>query len=221
MMLFKLKHFIAATVLFFSGLANAGLILVEQYDDFWSQDVNSLINYANNNTASASGYFEYIDFTDDPSGFAGLIPGSNPWPSAAAVGATGTSNPLNDTFFAKITGDFNVLAFDNYFFRTFNDDGVFLYVDGQLILSDSRLHGEEQFIVSKELAAGLHSFELYFFENGGEASLEFSVADSSQNFVHFNAPNSPLAIVDVPAPATLSIFTLGLVCLVSRKKSKQ
>ena len=73
----------------FSFQANAAL-LVEQYDDFWSANVNALISYADNNAASASGLFEIIDFTDDPAGFAGAIPGSNPWPSAAAAGAAGT-----------------------------------------------------------------------------------------------------------------------------------
>lgn len=212
-----IKGAIVASVLLFSAVANAGLIMVEQYNGYQSNNVDNLISYANNNTATTVSYWEYIDFTDDPAGFAGLIPGSSPWPSAAAAGISGTAHPLNNTFFAKITGDFTVLAFDQYYFRTFNDDGVFLFVDGQLILADTNYHPEELFIVSKELAAGLHSFELYFFEAGGEASLEFSVADSSQNFVHFNAPNSPFIIVDVPAPASLAIFALGLLCLVSRK----
>lgn len=214
---------VAATALIaLSGIANASLLLVEQYDDFWSRDVNQLISYANNNGASSSAYWGEIDFTDDPRGFAGDIPGGNPWPSAESANAVGTDHYLNNTFFARITGEFLTTVADNYFFRTFNDDGVFVYIDGELVINDPTLHPEKRFEGSKALAAGVHNIEVYFFENGGEASLELSVANSSRNFTHFNDANSPVSLTaKIPEPTTLAIFGLGLLGLAARtRKSK-
>jgi hypothetical protein len=221
MKLSSLKVIAAAAVLSLSSFANAGLMLVEQYDDYWSTDVNNLINYAANNEASTSAYWGEIDFTDDPNGFAGDIAGSNPWPSATVSGATGTNHALNNTFFARITGQFLVSADDNFFFRTFNDDGLFLYVDGELVIEDKTLHPEKRFEGNKFLSAGVHSVELFFFENGGEASLEFSIADSKRQFAHFNDANGPVSLAtEVPEPTTLAIFALGILGLASRKSRK-
>jgi len=221
MKLSSLKLVAVAALLALSNIASASLMLVEQYDDYWSADVNNLINYAANNNASTSAYWGEIDFTDDPSGFAGDIAGSNPWPSATAANATGTGHPINDTFFARITGSFLTAADDDFFFRTFNDDGLFLYIDGELVISDNTLHPEKRFDGTKFLTAGVHNVELYFFENGGEASLEFTIADSSKKFAHFNDVNGPVSLAtEVPEPSTLAIFALGLFGLAARKKRK-
>ncbi len=200
--------------------ANAGLFLVEQYDDFWSTDVNQLKDYADNNIASSSALWGAIDFTDDPDGFAGDIAGSNPWPSAN--GAIGTGQAINQTFFAKITGDFFTSVADTYFFQTYNDDGVFVFIDGELVIDDSSLHPERRFEGSKSLDVGSHSVELYFFENSGEASLEFSIADSSRNFMHFNDPQGAVSLTatSVPEPSTLAIFALGMMGLSARRFKK-
>lgn len=192
------------------GSASASL-LVEQYDDFWSQDVNALKAYAAANIASSSAEWDVIDFTDDPNGFAGAIPGSNPWPSAAAANASGTSHSLNNTFFARITGDFFVGTADTYTFRTFNDDGVFLFVDDSLTINDPNLHPEREFTGSQYLSSGIHSIELYFFENGGEASLEFTLADSSGIYTHFDNPDLQ---TPVPEPGTMILFSIGCLSLV-------
>ena len=223
-MKFKFVNAALAAIIFsvscFVNMANAELLLVEQYDDFWSTDVNQLINYANNNVASSSTSWGIIDFTDDPSGFAGEIPGSNFWPSANGVNL-GISHPINQTFFARITGDFSTSVADTYFFQTYNDDGVFLYIDGELIISDSGIHPEQKFEGSKLLGIGNHTIDLYFYENGGEASLEFTVADSSKNFMHFNDSQGAVTLVSVPEPSTLAIFSLCLIGLVSRRFNKK
>ena len=197
------------SLMLLSVQAHASL-LVEQYNDYWSQSLSSLVDYANNNDASASGYYDIIDFTDDPAGFAGEIPGSNAW-----------LTDDTDTFFAKIFGEFETTFNDTFWFRTFNDDGVFVIVDGELIINDPTLHPEQKFTASKYLETGIHTVELYFFENSGEASLEFSVANSSQEYGHFFGEDSPFQVPvtqNVPEPATLGALLLGLVTMVGRKR---
>jgi len=191
-----------------SSQANAALF-VEQYLGFQSNNVNVLKNYADNNVADTSTYWDIIDFTDDPGGFAGALPGSNPWPSAAAAGVSGTGG-INNVFFAKITGNFYVPTLDDYIFRTFNDDGVFLFIDGLITINDASYHPEREFQGTQRLGQGVHSVELYFFENGGEASLEFSLADSSGTFTHFDNPALQVPQQNIPEPSVITLMVLAI-----------
>ncbi|HEY1100182.1 MAG TPA: Ig-like domain-containing protein, partial [Myxococcota bacterium] len=88
----------------------------------------SLRSHASANKANYTVSTTVVDFTDDPGGFAGEIPGSTPWPAAAATGTSGTGG-INDQFFARVTGQISVPVTDTYTFRTFNDDGVYLRVN--------------------------------------------------------------------------------------------
>lgn len=155
---------------------------VQQYSGYRSTSLTDLQNYAANNAASYTVTSGVIDYTDDPAGFAGLIPGSMPWPAAQANGATGTAHPLNDNFFVRITGQVNVALADTYTFRTYNDDGVFLRVDNQLIINDPGIHPEIERTGDITLNPGTYAIELYFFEFGGEASLEFSYKNSTGSY---------------------------------------
>ena len=218
----KIFLYSLTTIFLFIGNAEA-TFLVEQYDDFWSLDVNDLIAYATANDASTSADWDYIDFTDDPSGFAGEIEGSNPWPSAAAAGVTGTSNALNQTFFALITGDFYISETGTYSFRTYSDDGVFLYIDGALVINDGTLHVETINTAELLLSTGIHSVELYFFENSGEASLEFSIASEDGDYTHFDNDSYQIptgGTNPVPEPSTVLLFGLGIVGLVGSARKR-
>jgi VCBS repeat-containing protein len=154
---------------------------VEQFTGYQSNNLSALEIYAANNTAKYIVETNVIDYTDDPAGFSGELPGSSPWPAAQANGVTGIGG-INNVFFARITTEFSVSAADTYTFRTFNDDGVFLKIDGNLIIDDAGYHGESVHTGSIALTPGAHTVELFFFENGGEASLELSVSDSSGVF---------------------------------------
>lgn len=155
------------------------IFTVQQYVGASSNNLSVLENYAANNPASYTIETNVIDFTDDPNGFAGELPGSSPWPAEVATGYSGTSSYVNNNFFALIITEFSVTDADIYTFRTFNDDGVFLRIDGQLIIADTGYHPESPFEGSISLAPGNHTLELYFFEGGGEASLELSVRNST------------------------------------------
>ncbi|NTV02983.1 MAG: DUF4347 domain-containing protein, partial [Chlorobiaceae bacterium] len=181
-------------------------LTVQQYTGFQSNVLNTLRTYASTHTANYTVTAEVIDYTDDPSGFAGLIPGSYRWPAAVATNYYGTDG-INNNFFARITGSFYVNTQDNYTFRTYNDDGVFLIIDGNYgspVISDNGYHGEQQYTGTVNLAVGTHTVELFFFENGGEASLEFAVKSSTSDYGHIGSTN-PL----FTKPATYDTGVIG------------
>ncbi|MDP3515955.1 MAG: VCBS domain-containing protein [Pseudohongiella sp.] len=165
-----------------TGKTQLAPFTVQQYLGYRSQSLADLQNYAANNAASYTVTTNIIDYTDDPGGFAGEIPGSTPWPAAAATGATGTSHPTNNNFFVRITGQINVTVADTYTFRTFNDDGVFLRVNNTLVINDPGIHAEEVRTGTIALTPGVYPIELFFFEYTGEASLEFSYKSSSGSY---------------------------------------
>lgn len=160
---------------------------LDQYTNYWSSKLSDLQNYVKNFTPTNSSKLyskivDVVDFTDDKAGFAGELPYDLPWPAAEATNYFRTDG-INNNFFAKISTTFDVSLAGKYRFRTFNDDGVFLLIDNKLVINDPTLHPEVVFTGDIELAAGNHDLQLFFFENGGEASLEFSVSqyDSAAN----------------------------------------
>jgi hypothetical protein len=140
-----------------------------------------------------------IDFTDDPNGFAGEIPGSNPWPLAAAAGQTHPPPPgvdyrataENNFFVARISGTIHISTADTYNFRTYGDDGLRLRVGGTDVIVDNAYHAEEQRNGSIYLEPGSYSVELVFFEGAGEASLEFTVAQGNGPYGHVGGIGGP------------------------------
>jgi len=155
---------------------------VQQFLGFQSNNLATLQSYAASHAANYTVQTNVIDYTDDPGGFAGELPGSTRWPAAEAQNVNGTAESINNTFFARITANFSVATADTYTFRTYNDDGVFLLIDNTLVISDTGYHPEAPFTGSIALAPGNHSIELFFYENGGEASLEFSARNSTGSF---------------------------------------
>lgn len=202
------------------SLAQAATFSVEQYLGYvdTTPTLAEMSNYAATTAADYTALVNVIDFTDDPNGFVGAIPGSNPWPAEAATGNSGTSASVNNNFMARITATFNVTTPDTFTFRTFNDDGVVLLVNGDAVITDLTFHPEQQFSGTKALGAGAHSIELFFFEAGGEASLEFSIADSSGNF-SLDGGGNVVAPVPLPASAAMLLGALGFLTFARRRKS--
>ena len=156
---------------------------VEQWVGYNSDKLSNLQTYAANNSPDYTVYTSVVDYTDDPGGFAGEIPGSTPWPAAQATGES-TTGGINNNFFARLTTQILITEADTYTFRTFNDDGVFLLVNNDYIISNSGYFAETAFEGTKYLEPGIYPLELYFYEGGGEASLELSYKNSTGIYQH-------------------------------------
>jgi len=144
-----------------------------------------------------------IDYTDDPLGFQGEITGNSPWPLAVSLGQTGTGATANSDFAARISGLLNISVADTYRFRTYSDDGVRLRINGTTVIQDDTYHAEQVNNGSIFLSPGAYLVDLVFFEGGGEASLEFSMAGSTGNFALVGLlPGTSTSPSAVPEPST-------------------
>ena len=209
--LVKSSKLVAATLLLGSLIpssASAGL-LVEQWLGAGNGGLAGVDNAIAARTADFSAVFDIIDFTDDPAGFAGLIPGSVFWPAAGNVNL-GTSASVNNDFGARISGSIFISVADSYTFRTYADDGVRLRIGGATVISDNGYHPEEQRLGNIFLNPGTYSLDLIFFEGGGEASLEFSVAQGNGAFGHVGALGGPTSTTSNVPDSSSTVTLLGL-----------
>ena len=73
----------------------------------------------------------------------------------------------NNDFGIVATGQIWIPEAGTYFFGTNSDDGSELWIDGEMVVDNSGLHGAQDRFGSKDLAAGLHNIVYYMFERGG------------------------------------------------------
>lgn len=74
-----------------------------------------------------------------------------------------------DTFSIRWIGTVDAEYTEEYSFRTFTDDGVRLWIDGDPIINDWAIHPPKVNEASKLLTAGQHSIMMDYFENTGDA----------------------------------------------------
>ncbi|MBW1644893.1 MAG: PKD domain-containing protein [Deltaproteobacteria bacterium] len=91
---------------------------------------------------------------------------------------SGSPGPgVNNDFSARWTGTLQVPADGYYCFKSFNDDGTRLYVDGNLLIDDWHSHAPaERYSPVIYLAAGAHDFQLDFYDGccGAQAKIYWS-----------------------------------------------
>lgn len=207
-MKFVLSAALGLSMSFAASSVGATTFTVEQFlrGSEFDTSLSAMKAYADSTPADAIVQTQVIDYTDDfPHGSAGVFEGVNPWPVAEANGSSGRNASDNSYFFVRITADFFVPEADTYTFRTFNDDGLFLSIDDNLVIEDAFAHQEREFTGEATLSAGNHSLEIFYFELLGESALEFSFADSSGVFMQTAGNVAP-----VPAPAAVWLLLSGL-----------
>ncbi len=79
-------------------------------------------------------------------------------------------------FGASITGCLSVSSSSIYPFALNSDDGSLLFIDGTLVVDNGGAHAPVTVTGSTLLAAGMHSFEVQFYEDfGGESGVDLTL----------------------------------------------
>lgn len=111
-------------------------------------------------------------------------------------GLTGPGNAVRaDNFSARWAGVFSFIA-GNAKFTATADDGVRVWLDGALIIDAWVQQGPTAYEVTKPVTAGDHAVKVEYFEQGGEALIQFGW----QNVATTPAPTPVPAPVPMPAP---------------------
>jgi hypothetical protein len=115
------------------------------------------------------------------------------------------------SFGADITGTLNVSSLGNYIFTLNSDDGSMLYIDGSLVVNNGGAHGPQSINGVASLAAGIHTFEVQFYEDfGGPSGVDLYLP---QGVSYGGEP--------VPEPSTVLLLCAGLGgLLILRRKPK-
>ena len=83
-----------------------------------------------------------------------------------------TPRKRDTNFGIKYTGYITVPATGLYTFGTVADDGTALLIDGQTVIGSNGPHGATPASGQVALAAGPHPFTLFYFQDGGDYSLQ-------------------------------------------------
>ena len=101
-------------------------------------------------------------------------------------GMNGPGNGVgNDDFQVKWTGGIYAETTGSYQFRSYTDDGLRLYIDGQLIIDHWYDMGATNFYATIELTKGVHGFEFQYYDNsyGATAYLYWTQPGQSEELV--------------------------------------
>ncbi len=113
-----------------------------------------------------------------------------------------------DNFAAKYTGAFEVETAGTYTFFLTSDDGSRLVIDGQQVIDNDFRHADVLQTVSLTLAAGEHAIDVFYFESGGEATLDLDWSGpgfARQTMVFDGEVTDPGDPTDPSDPQTRSI----------------
>jgi len=114
-------------------------------------------------------YYNTINFSGEPAGSRVDGPINFNWGS----GAPGVSGVDADQFSIDWTGYIRATESGNYYFQTASDDGVRLWVNGQLVIERWNDHAVEiaTSLPVNLIAGQVYPVQLQFYENGGEAEI--------------------------------------------------
>jgi hypothetical protein len=96
-----------------------------------------------------------------------------------------------DNFSVRWTGRFNFEQ-GSYLFRDRADDGIRIWVDGQLVINQWQNQGVADFGAYREMTAGLHQIKVEYYDRGAEATAKVWWQKSTPWTVnYFNQPKLP------------------------------
>jgi predicted alpha/beta superfamily hydrolase len=87
-----------------------------------------------------------------------------------------------DYFAVKFSGYINIPTEGIYTFSLSSDDGSVMYIDDSLLISNDRVHADEEKIGYVLLGAGYHRIEVRFFERSGDETLTLRYIAPGQSF---------------------------------------
>lgn len=148
---------------------------------------------------TASVFESVIEFDDLGDGTRGSFSINNPWP---------VSPP--DTFAAHVRGNFMLGSAGTWTFSINHHDGARIVIDGVPVATADGVADNLITSITANFAAGLHTVDIVYFENGGGASLEFLGRFG-------NGANA--LIQSIPEPGTLALPGLSLVGLGCRRRN--
>jgi hypothetical protein len=90
-------------------------------------------------------------------------------------GSNWTPFGLSDQFSAEMQAYFDIPTSGLYTFNTGSDDGSYLFIDGQPVVSNAYYQGYTTRSATIYLTAGLHPFDLQYFQGFGGAALSMGV----------------------------------------------
>jgi hypothetical protein len=105
----------------------------------------------------------------------GRLIGSLPWDGSLTHWGSGGPLGQTDQFLIEQTRVFLAPADGQYSFRTYSDDGSWLWVDGQPIVVNNGLHEETEIVATINLTAGPHVVAFKYFERSGDATAGYAV----------------------------------------------
>ena len=124
----------------------------------------------------------------------------------------------DNDFAIRATGTVIVPSSGTWTFGTNSDDGLRLWVDGQVVINDDSLHAPANRFGQTNLSAGPHSIELVFFERGGGAEVELFAAQGSYSTFNANAfrligdvAGGGLPVETVPGSSTVTTGYAGVI----------
>ena len=116
--------------------------------------------------ADSTTFHSVVNFTDNANGH---YLNDEPFP---LYGETGDHN----NYALIATGEFEITEAGVRTFGVNSDDGFRLFVDGAVVAEFADPRGSADTLGSVDLAAGTHTFELHYYENGGGAQVEMFMA---------------------------------------------
>jgi hypothetical protein len=111
---------------------------------------------------------------------------------------------LHNSFLADMRGYFDVATSGMYDFSTGSDDGSWLAIDGSMVVNNAFYQGYTIRSGSVYLTAGLHPFDLQYFQGGGGAALSMGIP-------------AGVTMAPLPEPGTFVLMGLGLAAAIGRR----